>query len=114
MRRAWLIAACAGLMMAQDLAVRMDELSDEDYDKRMAALRAERDRFRALPATPDRTELVPTGQVVGDLFLSLGEAGRREMMLGRVRLYASKDQIWAEGDYDIGYTLENGLPGGPS
>lgn len=37
------------------------ELSDEDYDRELRELRAERDCIRELPAEPDRVEERPTG-----------------------------------------------------
>ncbi len=38
----------------------------DDYDERLTGLRAELKRLRSLPAVPDRTELVGTGELVSD------------------------------------------------
>ena len=45
-----------------------DDLSDEEYDRRLAELRAERDRVEAAEVVPDRVELTATGEVYSELW----------------------------------------------
>jgi site-specific DNA recombinase len=53
------------------------DLSDEDYDRELARLRAERDHIANLDRIPDRIELVPTGDTYYALWqrLSIPERG---------------------------------------
>ena len=44
------------------------ELDDAEYDRRLAALRAERDEIRAAPVVPDRVELTDTGERYAELW----------------------------------------------
>jgi hypothetical protein len=44
------------------------DLDDEDYDRRLAALRAERDRVKAAEVVPDRVQLTDTGERYSQLW----------------------------------------------
>ena len=66
------------------------DLPDNEYDARLAELRAERDRLTGLPNTPDRWEPIATGETVGEHFTSLDFDGRRKMLLEDVKFYAEK------------------------
>ena len=52
------------------------DLPDDEYDRRLAELRAERDRVNALPVTPGTVELVPTGETYWQLWDALADAQR--------------------------------------
>ena len=44
------------------------DLDDEEYDRRLAELRAERDRVKATEVVPDRVELTETGERYSELW----------------------------------------------
>ena len=44
------------------------DLDDEEYDRRLAGLRAERDRVKAAEVVPDRVELTDTGERYSELW----------------------------------------------
>ena len=52
------------------------DMPDDEYDRRLAELRAERDRVNALPVTPGTVELVPTGDTYWQLWDALADAQR--------------------------------------
>jgi DNA invertase Pin-like site-specific DNA recombinase len=68
-------------------------LSDNQEDSERQRLRAERDRLteQNKHARRDRWEQVPTGETVGQHFMSLDFDGRRQMMLDEVKVYAEKN-----------------------
>jgi DNA invertase Pin-like site-specific DNA recombinase len=52
------------------------DLDDEEYDQRLAGLRAERDRIKATEIVPDRVELSDTGKVYSEQWASTPVPGR--------------------------------------
>ena len=69
-----------------DIAAELAELpkrglSDDEEDAERSRLRSERNRLSALPSTPDRVELLPTGKTIGQHFASLDSSQRRAWML---------------------------------
>lgn len=69
-----------------------DEVSEDDYDARMTALRAERSRLRALPSEPDRVDDRPTGVTVAEHWRTLDSEGKRRYLLATgLRIYARRD-----------------------
>jgi DNA invertase Pin-like site-specific DNA recombinase len=77
-------------------------LTDVEEDAERDRLRSERDRLIELNKTamPDKWEDVPTGKTVGEHFNSLDDAGRREMVLSDVKVYAENPH----GTYLAGIT----------
>lgn len=68
-------------------------LSDDAEDAERARLRALRRELEAAEDVPDRIELRPTGQTIGEHFRSLDTAGRRAWMLeDGVMVYARREQ----------------------
>lgn len=68
-----------------------DDIGDDQYDRAMTKLRAERSRLRDLPAEPDQIEDTPTGQTVREHWQSLDTPGRREFLLAAdLKVYAEK------------------------
>jgi hypothetical protein len=71
-----------------ELAARLDEvqfeirqlaaedLGDDEFDRRLAGLRAERDRIKAIPVRPDRVELTGTGERYSQLWEATPAAAR--------------------------------------
>jgi hypothetical protein len=84
-----------------DLLVRQDELTDDDFTGRLAALRAERKRLQELPDEPEQVIERPTGMKARDLWLSLSAAGKRELLLrAKVKVHASRGYVQAERPSD--------------
>jgi hypothetical protein len=50
---------------------------DEQFDKQVRRLRAERDRLKALPAEPDRWDEQPTGDLYVGIYQALPLRTRR-------------------------------------
>src|SRR5690606_38444304 len=68
------------------------DVSDEEYDRRFAALRAERARLLELPREPDRVETRPTGETVAERWASMDLDGKRDYLRrAGVKLHAVKD-----------------------
>src|SRR5262249_32476610 len=61
--------------------VRDLDFDDPEYDRKHAALLAERTRVKALPGEPDRIEWRPTGGSIAEHWTSLDVAGRRQFLL---------------------------------
>lgn len=59
------------------------DLSDDEYDERLSALRAERDRLSALPSVPDRIERRSTGQTYADKWRGMNVEERRSWLRTR-------------------------------
>lgn len=70
------------------------DLDAPDYDERHAALRAERARLRALPATPDTVERRKTGQSIGQYWVTLetGEDKRAFLVKHGVKVYVRRGE----------------------
>ncbi len=65
---------------------------DDEYDKTMRVLRAERDRLAELPNEPDRVVVKPTGKTRGEVWLSLDSQGKRRYLVNRgIKVYAHRD-----------------------
>lgn len=92
-----------------DLAARLEEirfeigqlgaldLADEEYDRRLAELRAERDRVKATEVTPDRVELTDTGERYAAQWAAT-DVPERGPWLARhgFRVYADKTEVRVE------------------
>lgn len=57
-------------------ALGAEDLDDEEYDRRLATLRAERDRLKALPAEPDEIREQQTDDYWSDLYEALERCDR--------------------------------------
>lgn len=67
------------------------DLPDDEYDRRLAELRAERDRLASLPSVPDSYEQVDTGQTYAGKWAGLGMAERGSWLRSAgVRVSAEK------------------------
>ena len=67
------------------------DLDDEEYDRRLAELRAERDRVKAAEVVPDRVELTDTGEVYSELWARTPVPERGPWLARHgFRVYASK------------------------
>jgi hypothetical protein len=71
-----------------------DVMSDEQFDEQVRRLRAERDRFKALPAEPDRWDEQLTRELYSDLYqvLPASERGAWLTSHGFV-IHATKKQV---------------------
>lgn len=69
----------------------------EDYDVRLAELRAERTRLKTLPDVPDLIQRVAAG-TVGDRWMAADKAGRRQLLLdmGWRIILTSRDSFMIE------------------
>jgi hypothetical protein len=73
-----------------DLA--LQDLDDDDFDARMAALRAERRRLKSLKPEPDRVELVPANETYAERWARLSPADRGGWLrASNVKVHASRD-----------------------
>jgi hypothetical protein len=69
------------------------DLTDAEEDAERARLRALRDELEGMESTPDRIELVETGETIGDHFRSLDDAGKRTMLMSDgTKVYAWKPE----------------------
>ena len=67
------------------------DLPDDEYDRRLTELRAERDRIDGLEVTPGKVELVPTGEVYSEIWDSLPAGERGPWLVARgFRIMADK------------------------
>jgi site-specific DNA recombinase len=57
------------------------DMGSPDFDTRLAALRAERQRLQALPSVPDQTLTQRTGVTIADHWNALDTAGKRDYLL---------------------------------
>jgi site-specific DNA recombinase len=64
-----------------DQDIRELDLDDPEYLNKWAALRAERERLRSLPATPAEVTMKPTGQTIRQYWATLGNAARRAYLI---------------------------------
>ena len=70
------------------------DLADEDYDRRLSELRAERDRVKATPVVADRVELTPTGESYAELWARTPVAERGPWLARHgFRVTASKTEV---------------------
>ena len=70
------------------------DLEDGEYDRRLAGLRAERDRIRNIKVVPDRVELTDTGEVYSELWTRTEVPERGPWMAKNgFRAYASKAEV---------------------
>jgi site-specific DNA recombinase len=79
----------------KDLAAQYtrEAISDEDYDAKLASLRAERRRLQAMPAEPDQIIERPTGITVAEHWKTLDAADKRSYLLAaRVVVHAARDE----------------------
>jgi hypothetical protein len=67
----------AGRDQLPDQALDPDAMFDEQFDKQVRRLRAERDRLKALPAEPDRWDEQPTGDLYVGIYQALPLRTRR-------------------------------------
>jgi hypothetical protein len=83
------------------------ELDDEEYDRRLAGLRAERDQAQAAEVVPDRVELADTGEVYSDLWARTAAPGRGPWLARHgFEVYASKTQVKVvKGEYVVTASL---------
>jgi DNA invertase Pin-like site-specific DNA recombinase len=69
------------------------DLTDAEEDAERARLRALRDELEGMDSTPDRIELVETGETIGAHFRSLDDAGKRAMLMSDgIKVYAWKPE----------------------
>lgn len=70
-------------------------LPDEEMDRELVRLRAERDRLQALPADPDRIEEIGTGRTYAALWASLeNDVERNDFLLSQgVKVQANREGI---------------------
>lgn len=84
-----------------ELVSRQDELSDEEYDRRHAELRAERARLRAQPAEPDEVITRPTGITIGELWETLTQDEKRRYLLAsgvKFYIWQPNNLVYMAGD----------------
>jgi|SRR5271157_266045 len=83
------------------------DLDDEEYDRRLAGLRAERDRVKAAEVVPDRVELTGTGEVYSELWARTPVAERGPWLARHgFRVTASKAQVKViQGEYVVTASL---------
>jgi|SRR5215469_493476 len=66
-------------------------LPENEEDEQRATLRAEKKRLMALTPTPDRVELVDTGETYGDMWQGLADHERRDWVAARgIKVYAAQ------------------------
>jgi hypothetical protein len=78
----------------------------EDYDERHAALRAERKRIKAEPATPTRVEWRASGQTYAEVWRGLDVRGRRHWLAR----HGAKLAMHRDGD-SFEFRLDLAVPG---
>jgi hypothetical protein len=66
-------------------------MTDDEYDAALAALRAERDRYREMPAVADDWKWEATGETYASKWAASDFAGRREM-LKDMKIRAAKNE----------------------
>ncbi len=70
------------------------DLDDQEYDRRLAGLRAERDRVKAAEVVPDRVELTDTGERYSELWARTPVPERGPWLARHgFRAYASKAEV---------------------
>jgi hypothetical protein len=75
------------------------DLPDEDYDRELARLRAERDRVANLDRVRDRVELIPTGNTYYGVWQRLSIQERGPWLAGQgFRVTANKEQVTVSQD----------------
>lgn len=67
-----------------------EDLDDEEYDRRLAELRAERDRIRELPIEPGRVDWIDTGETYARKWESLDGLGRNDWLRSVARAWVSR------------------------
>jgi hypothetical protein len=67
-----------------------EDLDDEEYDRRLAELRAERDRIRELPIEPGRVDWIDTGETYARKWESLDSLGRNDWLRSVARAWVSR------------------------
>ena len=83
------------------------DLDDEEYDRRLAELRAGRDRLRRTEIVPDRVELTDTGERYSELWARTGLPERGPWLARHgFRVTASKAEVKvAKGEYVVPTSL---------
>jgi DNA invertase Pin-like site-specific DNA recombinase len=77
----------------------MLDLGDEDYDRRLGELRAERDRVKQAEVVPERVELAPTGELYSALWARTPVPERGPWLARHgFRVTASKAEVAVEQD----------------
>lgn len=75
-----------------------EDLADDEYDRRLKELRAERDRLGALPADDDKLERVETDEFYSDVYAALQRHERGAWLAShKFRVYASKTRVMVVG-----------------
>jgi hypothetical protein len=73
------------------------DLPDDEHDRRLKTLRAERDHYMSLPAEPDQEREVETGELVSDLFAAEAVPERGAWLKAHgFRVTASKAEVAVE------------------
>ena len=88
----------------KDLAAQYtrEAISDDDYDTKLASLRAERRRLQAMPAEPDQIIERSTGMTVAEHWKTLDAAGKRRYLLAvGAKVHAARDE---DGELDAWLT----------
>jgi DNA invertase Pin-like site-specific DNA recombinase len=67
-----------------------EDLDDEEYDRRLAELRTERDRIRELPIDPGRVDWIDTGETYARKWESLDGLGRNDWLRSVARAWVSR------------------------
>lgn len=81
----------------------------DDYDTRLAEMRAELAHLRSLPSKPDEVKWIPSGKTVGQHWASLDTAARRDWLLENGwKVTAFKDEDGWRLGIDAGWTAEVG------
>jgi hypothetical protein len=78
------------------------DLDDETYDRRLAALRAQRDEVRAAEVVPDRVELTDTGKVYSEEWARTPVPERGPWLARHgFRVYADRTGVTVEQGKDM-------------
>lgn len=64
-----------------------------EYDRKLAELRAERERLQSLPSVPDRWDTIDTGETVGERWPRPAFDGRRTMLREICKVYAEPFKV---------------------
>ncbi|HEX2918338.1 MAG TPA: zinc ribbon domain-containing protein, partial [Edaphobacter sp.] len=86
-------------IMQVEQDIRDLDLDDPAFDAKLAAMREERARLRALPSVPDQQVSHPTGEKYGEVWQRLDKLGRRKFLLdhsARITALRTTDQEQAE------------------